>query len=153
VFGPSSEAAVLEGSKAFDKEVMQTSNVPTARPQVSYSPDEPSAALREFGAPHVVKADGLAAGNGVVVTDDFDAAYEHASSCLDVSDRVVIEDYLDGPEVSLFVLCDGEPTLPLAPAQDFKRIGEGDTGPNTGGMGAHSPLQWLRAVAVQTIVC
>ncbi|HJA60832.1 phosphoribosylamine--glycine ligase [Brevibacterium sp. SMBL_HHYL_HB1] len=152
VFGPSSEAAVLEGSKAFAKEVMETANVPTARAQVSYSPDEAAAALREFGAPHVVKADGLAAGKGVVVTDDFDAAYEHASSCLDVSDRVVIEDYLDGPEVSLFVLCDGEHTLPLAPAQDFKRIGEGDTGPNTGGMGAYSPLPWLPAGTVKTIV-
>src|SRR5699024_12872670 len=91
-------------------------------------------------------------GGGVVVTAAFDAAYAHASSCLDVSDRVVIEDYLDGPEVSLFVLCDGEHTLPLAPAQDFKRIGEGDTGPNTGGMGAYSPLPWLPAGTVETIV-
>src|SRR5699024_4381328 len=129
VFGPSSEAAVLEGSTALAKGGMETANRPSARAPDADSPDEAAAARRESGAPHVVKADGLAAGKGVVVTDDFDAAYEHASSCLDVSDRVVIEDYLDGPEVSLFVLCDGEHTLPLAPAQDFKRIGEGDTGP------------------------
>ncbi|WP_210604653.1 phosphoribosylamine--glycine ligase [Brevibacterium oceani] len=152
VFGPSAEAAHLEGSKAFAKEVMESANVPTARAQVAYSPDEAAAALREFGAPHVVKADGLAAGKGVVVTDDFDAALEHASSCLEVSDRVVIEDYLDGPEVSLFVLCDGAHTVPLAPAQDFKRIGDGDTGPNTGGMGAYSPLPWLPAGTVDEIV-
>ncbi|WP_166969881.1 phosphoribosylamine--glycine ligase [Brevibacterium atlanticum] len=152
VFGPSAEAAHLEGSKAFAKEVMESANVPTARAQVAYSPDEAAAALREFGAPHVVKADGLAAGKGVVVTDDFEAALEHASSCLEVSDRVVIEDYLDGPEVSLFVLCDGAHTVPLAPAQDFKRIGDGDTGPNTGGMGAYSPLPWLPAGTVDEIV-
>src|SRR5699024_7318030 len=107
VFGPSSEAAVLEGSKAFAKEVMETANVPTARAQVAYSPDEAAAALREFVAPQVVKADGLAAGKCGLVTDDYDAAYEHESSCLDVSVRVVIEDYHDGPEVSLLVFCDG----------------------------------------------
>jgi phosphoribosylamine--glycine ligase len=152
VFGPSAEAAHLEGSKAFAKEIMESANVPTARTVVAYSPDEAAAALREFGAPHVVKADGLAAGKGVVVTDDFDQALEHASSCLEVSDRVVIEDYLDGPEVSLFVLCDGEHTLPLAPAQDFKRIGDGDTGPNTGGMGAYSPLPWLPDGMVDEII-
>ena len=152
VFGPSAEAAHLEGSKAFAKEVMESANVPTSSARVAYSPDEAAAALREFGAPHVVKADGLAAGKGVVVTDDFDAALSHASSCLEVSDRVVIEDYLDGPEVSLFVLCDGKTTVPLAPAQDFKRIGDGDTGPNTGGMGAYSPLPWLPAGTVEEIV-
>ncbi|TGD13823.1 phosphoribosylamine--glycine ligase [Brevibacterium sp. S111] len=152
VFGPSAEAAVLEGSKAFAKEIMESANVPTARTVVAYSTAEASAALREFGAPHVVKADGLAAGKGVVVTDDFDAAIAHASSCLEVSDRVVIEDFLDGPEVSLFVLCDGQRTVPLAPAQDFKRIGNGDTGPNTGGMGAYSPLPWLPAGTVEEII-
>lgn len=152
VFGPSAEAAVLEGSKAFAKEVMESANVPTARTVVAYSVDEAAAALAEFGAPHVVKADGLAAGKGVVVTSDREEALAHATSCLEVSDRVVIEDYLDGPEVSLFVLCDGQHTLPLAPAQDFKRIGDGDTGPNTGGMGAYSPLPWLPAGTVDEIV-
>ncbi|SDS08050.1 phosphoribosylaminoimidazole-succinocarboxamide synthase [Brevibacterium sandarakinum] len=152
VFGPSAEAAALEGSKAFAKEVMESSNVPTARAVVAYTPDEAAAALDDFGAPYVVKADGLAAGKGVVVTSDRAEALTHASSCLEVSDRVVIEDYLDGPEVSLFVLCDGQHTLPLAPAQDFKRIGDGDTGPNTGGMGAYSPLPWIPAGTVDEIV-
>ncbi|MGO2036790.1 MAG: phosphoribosylamine--glycine ligase [Brevibacterium sp.] len=152
VFGPSSHAAVLEGSKAFAKEIMESAGVPTARAVVAYSVDEAAATLAEFGAPHVVKADGLAAGKGVVVTSDRHEALAHATSCLEVSDRVVIEDYLDGPEVSLFVLCDGQHTLPLAPAQDFKRIGDGDTGPNTGGMGAYSPLPWLPAGTVDEIV-
>ncbi|WP_231445439.1 phosphoribosylamine--glycine ligase [Brevibacterium zhoupengii] len=152
VFGPSSEAAVLEGSKAFAKEIMESANVPTARAVVAYTPDEAAAALDDFGAPYVVKADGLAAGKGVVVTSDRAEALTHASSCLEVSDRVVIEDYLDGPEVSLFVLCDGQHTLPLAPAQDFKRIGDGDTGPNTGGMGAYSPLPWIPAGTVDDII-
>ena len=152
VFGPSSEAAILEGSKAFAKEVMESANVPTARAVVAYTSDEAAAALDDFGAPYVVKADGLAAGKGVVVTSDRAEALTHASSCLEVSDRVVIEDYLDGPEVSLFVLCDGQHTLPLAPAQDFKRIGDGDTGPNTGGMGAYSPLPWIPAGTVDDIV-
>ncbi|MCF2570676.1 phosphoribosylamine--glycine ligase [Brevibacterium sp. UCMA 11754] len=152
VFGPSSEAAVLEGSKAFAKEVMESANVPTARTVVAYTSEEAAAALDDFGAPYVVKADGLAAGKGVVVTSDRAEALTHASSCLEVSDRVVIEDYLDGPEVSLFVLCDGQHTLPLAPAQDFKRIGDGDTGPNTGGMGAYSPLPWIPAGTVENIV-
>ncbi|GAA1847804.1 phosphoribosylamine--glycine ligase [Brevibacterium marinum] len=152
VFGPSSEAAVLEGSKAFAKEVMESAGVPTARTVVAYTSDEAAAALDDFGAPYVVKADGLAAGKGVVVTSDRAEALTHASSCLEVSDRVVIEDYLDGPEVSLFVLSDGRHTLPLAPAQDFKRIGDGDTGPNTGGMGAYSPLPWIPAGTVDEIM-
>ncbi|MDN5657977.1 phosphoribosylamine--glycine ligase [Brevibacterium sandarakinum] len=152
VFGPSSEAAVLEGSKAFAKEVMESANVPTARTVVAYTPEEAAAALDDFGTPYVVKADGLAAGKGVVVTSDRAEALTHATSCLEVSDRVVIEDYLDGPEVSLFVLSDGQHTVPLAPAQDFKRISDGDTGPNTGGMGAYSPLPWIPAGTVDEIV-
>ncbi|GAA3838780.1 hypothetical protein KACC15558_22730 [Brevibacterium ammoniilyticum] len=152
VFGPSAEAAHLEGSKAFAKEIMEAAGVPTARTVVAYTTDEAAAAIDDFGAPYVVKADGLAAGKGVVVTTDRQAALDHAHSCLEVSDRVVIEDYLDGPEVSLFVLCDGSRTVPLAPAQDFKRIGDGDTGPNTGGMGAYSPLPWAPAGMVDDIV-
>ncbi|MCT2359323.1 phosphoribosylamine--glycine ligase [Brevibacterium casei] len=152
VFGPSAEAAHLEGSKAFAKEIMEAAGVPTARTVVAYTTDEAAAAIDDFGAPYVVKADGLAAGKGVVVTTDRQAALDHAHSCLDVSDRVVIEDYLDGPEVSLFVLCDGSRTVPLAPAQDFKRIGDGDSGPNTGGMGAYSPLPWAPAGMVEGIV-
>jgi phosphoribosylamine--glycine ligase len=105
---------------------------------------EARAALELFGAPYVVKYDGLAAGKGVVVTDDFDAAVAHAMACIDSRDggAVVIEEFLDGPEVSLFGVSDGTTIVPLSPAQDFKRVGDNDEGPNTGGMGAYSPLPW-----------
>ncbi len=138
-FGPSREAAHLEGSKAFAKDVMAAAGVPTARARVCENAEQVAAALGEFGAPYVVKDDGLAAGKGVVVTDDRDAALAHAAAC----GRVVIEEYLDGPEVSLFCVTDGVSVVPLVAAQDFKRIGDGDTGPNTGGMGAYAPLDWL----------
>ena len=138
VFGPSREAAVLEGSKAFAKEVMAAAEVPTALAHVCTTPDEVAAALDVFGAPYVVKDDGLAAGKGVVVTDDRDEALAHAAAC----GRVVVEEYLDGPEVSLFAITDGTTVLPMQPAQDFKRVGDGGTGPNTGGMGAYTPLPW-----------
>jgi phosphoribosylamine--glycine ligase len=137
-FGPSREAAQLEGSKAFAKEVMAAAGVPTAMAHVCETAEEVEVALDAFGPPYVVKDDGLAAGKGVVVTDDRAAALEHATRCA----RVVVEQYLDGPEVSLFAICDGTTVLPLQPAQDFKRVGDGDTGPNTGGMGAYSPLPW-----------
>ncbi|MEV0693130.1 phosphoribosylamine--glycine ligase [Streptomyces sp. NPDC050388] len=137
-FGPSKEAARLEGSKAFAKDVMAGAGVPTARSYVCTTPAEAAAALDAFGAPHVVKDDGLAAGKGVVVTDDIEVARAHADACR----QVVIEEYLDGPEVSLFAVTDGETVLPLQPAQDFKRALDGDAGPNTGGMGAYSPLPW-----------
>ena len=152
VFGPGQEAATLEGSKAFAKEIMRAAGVPTAAAVPAATEGEARAALNRFGAPHVVKADGLAAGKGVVVTNDFNEALSHAVSCLAVSDRVVIEDYLKGPEVSLFVLCDGTTVVPLEPAQDFKRIGDGDAGPNTGGMGAYSPLPWAPEGLVDEIV-
>jgi phosphoribosylamine--glycine ligase len=137
-FGPSGEAAQLEGSKAFAKEVMAAAGVPTALAFVCETPAEAAAALDQFGAPYVVKDDGLAAGKGVVVTSDRDEALAHAAAC----GRVVIEEYLDGPEVSLFAITDGVTAVPLSPAQDFKRVGDDDTGPNTGGMGAYSPLPW-----------
>ena len=137
-FGPSAQAAQLEGSKAFAKEVMAVAGVPTAASRVCRTRSEAAAALDDLGAPYVVKDDGLAAGKGVVVTDDRSLALEHAASC----DRVVVEEFLDGPEVSLFVVTDGTTALPLLPAQDFKRVGDGDTGPNTGGMGAYAPLPW-----------
>lgn len=148
VFGPGREAAVLEGSKAFAKEVMRAAGVPTADARVCETPEQAAAALDEFGAPHVVKDDGLAAGKGVVVTDDRDAALAHAASC----GRVVIEDFLDGPEVSLFAICDGATAVPLMPAQDFKRVGDGDAGPNTGGMGAYAPLPWAPEGLVDEIM-
>jgi phosphoribosylamine--glycine ligase len=138
VFGPSGQAAQLEGSKAFAKDVMAAAEVPTARSYVCTTPEEIDTALDAFGAPYVVKDDGLAAGKGVVVTDDIQAAKAHAVAC----ERVVIEEYLDGPEVSLFAVTDGETVVPLQPAQDFKRALDGDEGPNTGGMGAYSPLPW-----------
>ncbi|WP_344964042.1 phosphoribosylamine--glycine ligase [Streptomyces thioluteus] len=148
VFGPSAEAARLEGSKAFAKSVMASANVPTARSYVCTTPAEIDAALDAFGAPYVVKDDGLAAGKGVVVTDDLAAAREHALAC----DRVVIEEFLDGPEVSLFAVTDGETVVPLQPAQDFKRALDGDEGPNTGGMGAYSPLPWADPELVDEVL-
>lgn len=147
-FGPSGPAARLEGSKAFAKDVMAGAGVPTARSYVCVNPAEVDAALDAFGAPYVVKDDGLAAGKGVVVTDDIEAARVHANAC----DRVVIEEYLDGPEVSLFAVTDGENVRPLQPAQDFKRALDGDEGPNTGGMGAYSPLPWADPKLVDEVV-
>jgi phosphoribosylamine--glycine ligase len=138
-FGPTAEAARLEGSKAFAKEVMDAAGVPTARAFACSTEAEAAAALGELGAPYVVKDDGLAAGKGVVVTDSLEEARAHAANC----ERVVIEEYLDGPEVSVFAITDGTTVYPLQPAQDFKRIGDGDQGANTGGMGAYTPLTWL----------
>lgn len=146
-FGPSLEAAQLEGSKAFAKEVMAAAGVPTADARVCTTPDEVAAALDELGPPYVVKDDGLAAGKGVVVTTDRQEAIDHAAQC----DRVVIEEYLDGPEVSLFAITDGHTVYPLQPAQDFKRIHDHDEGPNTGGMGAYSPLPWAPADLVEEV--
>lgn len=142
-FGPSAQAAQLEGSKAFAKQIMAEAGVPTALAHVCTTTDEAATALDQFGAPYVVKDDGLAAGKGVVVTDDREAALAHAGACLErAGGTVVVEQYLDGPEVSLFAITDGVTAVPLVPAQDFKRVGDGDTGPNTGGMGAYAPLPW-----------
>ncbi|MBB4893887.1 phosphoribosylamine--glycine ligase [Streptomyces olivoverticillatus] len=148
VFGPSAEAALLEGSKAFAKDVMAAANVPTARAYVCTTPAEIDEALDAFGAPYVVKDDGLAAGKGVVVTSDLAAARAHALAC----EQVVIEEFLDGPEVSLFAVTDGETVVPLQPAQDFKRALDGDEGPNTGGMGAYSPLPWADPKLVDEVL-
>ena len=150
-FGPSAAAAQLEGSKAFAKKVMAEAEVPTAMALVCAHVDQAAAALDQFGPPYVVKDDGLAAGKGVVVTSDRDAALAHAQSCIDAGSVVVIEEFLDGPEVSLFAITDGTTVLPLQPAQDFKRLGDGDTGPNTGGMGAYSPLPWVPEHVVEEI--
>lgn len=147
-FGPSREAARLEGSKAFAKDVMTAAGVPTAAARLCRTEAEVDAALDEFGAPHVVKDDGLAGGKGVLVTDDRAAARAHALAC----EQVVIEEYLDGPEVSLFAITDGTAVLPFEPAQDFKRVGDGDTGPNTGGMGAYTPLPWAPPGLVEQVV-
>ncbi|WP_461169476.1 phosphoribosylamine--glycine ligase [Arthrobacter sp. Z1-15] len=152
VFGPSRAAAQLEASKAFAKQVMAAASVPTAMARVASTAEQAADALDTFGAPYVVKDDGLAAGKGVVVTSDRDAALAHAQACFDAGGTVVIEEFLDGPEVSLFVLSDGRNVVPLAPAQDFKRIYDGDAGPNTGGMGAYSPLNWVPADLVDDVV-
>ncbi|MGX0885791.1 phosphoribosylamine---glycine ligase [Kocuria rhizophila] len=143
VFGPSREAARIEGSKAFAKEVMAAADVPTARAVATSDLAQVREAFEQFGAPYVVKDDGLAAGKGVVVTDDRERAEAHARECLDAGGSVLVEEFLDGPEVSLFVLSDGTHVVPLQPAQDFKRVRDGDRGPNTGGMGAYTPLDWL----------
>jgi phosphoribosylamine--glycine ligase len=137
-FGPSKAAAQIEGSKDFAKQVMRDAGVPTAKSFTCNSRTEIEKALDTFGAPYVVKHDGLAAGKGVVVTDDRDLAIDHALQ----ADQVVIEEFLDGPEVSLFGISDGTTVIAMQPAQDFKRAFNGDLGPNTGGMGAYSPLPW-----------
>ena len=142
VFGPGKAAAALEGSKAFAKRIMDAAGVPTGRAIRAEDIDAVGAALDDFGAPHVVKADGLAAGKGVLVTRDRGAALAHAEHYLQQG-PVLVEEFLDGREISLFFLADGHDVLPLSPAQDYKRVGDGDTGPNTGGMGAYSPLPWL----------
>jgi len=152
-FGPSAQAARLEGSKAFAKEVMAAAEVPTALAHVCTTADEVASALDAFGAPYVVKDDGLAAGKGVVVTKSRSQALAHAVQCLAKPDgRIVVEEFLDGPEVSLFCVTDGTTVLPLAPAQDFKRVADNDEGPNTGGMGAYSPLDWAPPTLVQDVV-
>jgi phosphoribosylamine---glycine ligase len=147
-FGPSRAAAQIEGSKAFAKQVMAAAGVPTALAHVCETATEVAAALDAFGPPYVVKDDGLAAGKGVIVTDDRTAAVRHAARC----NRVLVEEYLDGPEVSLFAVTDGLTVIPMQPAQDFKRVGDGDTGPNTGGMGAYSPLPWAPDGLVEEVV-
>ena len=152
VFGPSAAAARIEGSKAFAKDVMAAAGVRTARAEVVDNPAEIDEALDRFGPTWVVKDDGLAAGKGVVVTADRAAARAHAAACLDDGHPVLLESFLDGPEVSLFCLVDGETVVPLLPAQDHKRVGDGDRGPNTGGMGAYAPLPWLPEGMVERIV-
>jgi phosphoribosylamine--glycine ligase len=147
VFGPSAPAAQLEGSKAFAKEVMAAAGVPTAGHRVCTTDAELADALASFGPPYVVKHDELAAGKGVVVTDELDAALAHGRGR-----RVVVEEFLDGPEVSLFCVSDGAGVVPLIPAQDFKRLRDGDDGPNTGGMGAYAPLDWLPLGTVEDVV-
>jgi len=147
-FGPSEAAALLEGSKAFSKEVMAAAGVPTAASRTCTTAAEVEAALDAFGPPYVIKDDGLAAGKGVVVTADRAAALAHAAAC----ERVVVEEFLDGPEVSLFAICDGTTARALQPAQDFKRIFDGGRGPNTGGMGSYSPLTWAPADLAETVL-
>jgi phosphoribosylamine--glycine ligase len=156
-FGPSAEAAQLEGSKSFAKHVMTAAGVPTAQAWPVGGVAELETALDEVaaltgGAPYVVKDDGLAAGKGVLVTSDRAAAVAHGRAVLDGGHAVLIEEYLDGPEVSLFAVSDGTTVVPLIPAQDFKRRDDGDGGPNTGGMGAYAPLPWAPAGLVDDVL-
>ena len=150
VFGPGRAAAQLEGSKAFAKRIMAEAGVPTGRAARVQSVEEAGGVLDEFGAPYVVKADGLAAGKGVLVTPDRDAALAHVATWAPHGE-VLIEEFLDGQEVSLFFFADGHNVAPLSPAQDYKRIFDGDAGPNTGGMGAYSPLPWVASDFVAQI--
>lgn len=156
-FGPSKDAARIEGSKAFAKEIMAAAGVRTAASETVDSPAHLDAALDRFGPPAgdpawVVKDDRLAAGKGVVVTADRGVARAHAAGLLEAGHPVLLESFLDGPEVSLFCVLDGETVVPLLPAQDFKRVGDGDTGPNTGGMGAYAPVPWLPDEVYRDIV-
>ncbi|WP_205874893.1 phosphoribosylamine--glycine ligase [Mycobacterium camsae] len=156
-FGPGRDAARIEGSKAFAKEVMAAAGVRTAASEIVDNPAHLDAALGRFGPPAgnpawVVKDDSLAAGKGVVVTADREAARAHAASLLESGHPVLLESFLDGPEVSLFCVLDGATVVPLLPAQDFKRVGDGDAGPNTGGMGAYAPLSWLPEAVYREIV-
>lgn len=155
VFGPNKAAARIEGSKAFAKDVMAAAGVRTARSEQltsELSDSEIESALDRFGPHYVVKDDGLAGGKGVVVTDDRTAVRAHVDAVLAAGNPVLLESFLTGPEVSLFCLVDGETVVPLIPAQDHKRVGDGDQGPNTGGMGAYCPLPWLPANGVRRIV-
>ncbi|MQA16351.1 MAG: phosphoribosylamine--glycine ligase [Pseudonocardiaceae bacterium] len=151
-FGPSAAAARIESSKAFAKGIMADAGVPTARGELVDNPARLDAALAGFGPPWVVKDDRLAAGKGVVVTTDIDAARAHAMGLLDDGHPVLLESYLDGPEASLLCLVDGSCVVPLLPSQDFKRVGDGDSGPNTGGMGAYAPLPWAGPKLTDRIV-
>jgi phosphoribosylamine---glycine ligase len=155
-FGPTRAAAELEGSKAFAKELMQEAGVPTASHLLLHSHAEAVAALARVDYPTVLKADGLAAGKGVILCAD----EAEARGALDVffterrfgATPVVLEEFLEGEELSLLALCDGENVVPLAPAQDYKRIFDGDQGPNTGGMGSYSPVPGFDAAAVEQII-
>jgi phosphoribosylamine--glycine ligase len=151
-FGPSKQAARIEGSKAFAKDVMCAAGVPTAHSEIVDNPARLDAALARFGPTWVVKDDGLAGGKGVLVTPDFDAARAHALALLDDGHPVLLESFIEGPEASLFCLVDGTTVVPLLPAQDFKRVGDGDAGPNTGGMGAYAPLPWAAPDLAETVV-
>lgn len=152
VFGPSAEAARIEGSKAFAKDVMKAAGVRTAEAETVTNVVDIDAALDRFGPTWVVKDDGLAGGKGVVVTPDREVAHAHAEAVIAAGNPVLFESFLEGPEVSLFCLVEGETVVPLLPAQDHKRAYDNDEGPNTGGMGAYTPLPWLPDNGVQRIV-
>jgi phosphoribosylamine--glycine ligase len=158
IFGPNHQAAQLEASKAFAKEIMRKQRVPTSYFGVFTDPDEAQRYVSEVGAPVVVKADGLAAGKGVFICSTIKEAHEAIDEIMrarlfgDAGDRVVVEEFLEGEEVSFLAFVDGTTVLPLASAQDHKRIFDGDQGPNTGGMGAYSPTQLVTPPLAERIV-
>ena len=152
VFGPNQAAAEIEASKAFANELMAKLNIPTAKSVTCFTLAEVEAAMTNFGAPYVIKDDGLAAGKGVVVTDDNEIALAHAKSCFDANSKVVVEEFLAGEEVSVLCVTDGSTVYPLAAAQDYKRIFDNDLGPNTGGMGAYTPVAWFTKAMQQQVV-
>lgn len=149
VFGPSQDAAQLEGSKQFAKEIMAAADIPTGLARMCDTLKDVEEAMDLMGAPYVIKADGLAAGKGVLVTSDRIAALEHAEHY--ILDGVLVEEFLAGQEVSLFFLADGKTVMPLSPAQDYKRALDNDEGPNTGGMGAYSPVPWIGPEFVEEV--
>lgn len=149
VFGPSQDAAQLEGSKQFAKEIMAAADIPTGMARMCDTLKDVEEAMDLMGAPYVIKADGLAAGKGVLVTSDRIAALEHAEQY--ILDGVLVEEFLAGQEVSLFFLADGKTVMPLSPAQDYKRAFDNDEGPNTGGMGAYSPVPWIGPEFVEEV--
>jgi phosphoribosylamine---glycine ligase len=152
VFGPNKAAAQIEASKAFAKELMFKLNIPTAQSQVCSNLTEVEAAINTYGAPYVIKDDGLAAGKGVVVTADKTEALAHADSCFAANSKVVVEEFLTGEEVSVLCITDGETSYPLVAAQDYKRIYDGDLGANTGGMGAYAPVDWFSQADQEFVV-
>lgn len=152
VFGPNQAAAQIEASKDFAKSLMTKLNIPTAKSFTCHNLAEVEAAITSFGAPYVIKDDGLAAGKGVVVTEDRSLALEHAAACFVAGSKVVVEEYLVGEEVSVLCVTDGSTVYPLVAAQDYKRIYAGDLGPNTGGMGAYAPVAWFTQAMQQQVV-
>lgn len=156
-FGPTAKAAQLEGSKGFTKDLCAEFNIPTAAYQRFSNAPKAKAYVREMGAPIVIKADGLAAGKGVVVAMDLDEALDAVDACFEgdfgeAGAEVVVEDFLIGEEASLFAICDGKTAMLMGTAQDHKRVGEGDTGPNTGGMGAYSPAPILTQTMIDEVM-
>ncbi len=152
VFGPDQAAAQIEASKAFANELMAKLNIPTAKSINCLDLTEVEAAMTKFGAPYVIKDDGLAAGKGVVVTEDKAIALDHAKDCFAANSKVVVEEFLLGEEVSVLCVTDGSTVYPLVAAQDYKRIFDGDLGPNTGGMGAYAPVSWFSSAMQQQVV-
>jgi phosphoribosylamine--glycine ligase len=151
IFGPTQAAARMEASKAFAKEIMIEAKVPTARYVHCQTRAEAEAALSTFTPPYVIKQDGLAAGKGVTLAPDLPTAHEALAAAEAAHSPVVIEEFLHGQELSVLAICDGTRAIPLVAAQDHKQIGEGDTGPNTGGMGAYAPVPWVTPALMETV--